>query len=91
MLTSSLIEGLLDGIMITLVLVMMLLYSPMLSLVVFSVVALYALLRWIFYWPMRRLTEESIVTSANENSVFMESIRGIQSLNLFGQQTERLN
>ncbi|MCL4410308.1 MAG: peptidase domain-containing ABC transporter [Gammaproteobacteria bacterium] len=89
--TSSLIEGILDGIMIILVLVMMLLYSPMLSFVVFTVVALYGLLRWLFYWPMRRLTEESIVTAANENSVFMESIRGIQSLKLFGQQTERLN
>ena len=90
-LTSSLIEGILDGLMIVLVLVMMLLYSPMLSLVVFAVVILYALLRWAFYWPMRQLTEESIITSAKENSVFMETIRGIQSLKLFGQQNERLN
>ncbi|MCC5854003.1 MAG: ATP-binding cassette domain-containing protein, partial [Alkalimonas sp.] len=90
-LTSSLIEGILDGLMIVLVLVMMLLYSPMLSLVVFAVVVLYALLRWAFYWPMRQLTEESIVTSAKEDSVFMETIRGIQSLKLFGQQNERLN
>ncbi|MEN3158810.1 peptidase domain-containing ABC transporter [Alkalimonas sp. NCh-2] len=90
-LTNSLIEGILDGLMIVLVLVMMLLYSPMLSLVVFAVVVMYALLRWAFYWPMRQLTEESIVTSAKEDSVFMETIRGIQSLKLFGQQNERLN
>ncbi|WP_333608689.1 peptidase domain-containing ABC transporter [Arsukibacterium sp.] len=91
LLTTSLVEGLLDGIMVVIVFAMMYLYSPQLSLVVVAVVLLYALARWAFYWPMRKLTEESIITSAKEQSVFMESIRGIQSLKLFGQEVQRLN
>jgi ATP-binding cassette, subfamily B, bacterial CvaB/MchF/RaxB len=91
LLTNSLVEGLLDGIMVVFVFAMMYLYSAQLSLVVVLVVALYALLRWAFYWPMRQLTEENIVTGAKESSVFMETIRGMQSIKLFGQQTQRLN
>ena len=91
LLTTSLVEGLLDGIMVVIVFAMMYLYSPQLSFVVVIVVLLYTLVRWAFYWPMRKLTEESIVTSANEQSVFMESIRGIQSLKLYGQEVQRLN
>ena len=91
LLTTSLVEGLLDGIMVVIVFAMMYLYSPQLSLVVVVVVLLYALVRWAFYWPMHKLTEESIITSAKEQSVFMESIRGIQSLKLFGQEVQRLN
>lgn len=91
LLTNSLIEGLLDGIMVVIVFAMMYLYSPQLSLVVVLVVALYALIRWVFYWPMRQLTEENIVAGAKEDSVFMETIRGMQSIKLFGKQTQRLN
>ena len=91
LLTTSLVEGLLDGIMVVIVFAMMYLYSPQLSLVVVLVVILYALLRWAFFWPMRQLTEESIVAGAKEQSVFMESIRGYQALKLFGQETQRLN
>lgn len=91
LLTSSLVEGLLDGIMVVIVFAMMYLYSPQLSLIVVLVVIMYALLRWAFFWPMRQLTEESIVAGAKEQSVFMESIRGYQALKLFGQETQRLN
>ncbi len=91
LLTNSLVEGILDGIMVVIVFAMMYLYSPQLSLVVVLVVALYALIRWAFYWPMRQLTEENIVAGAKEDSVFMETIRGMQSIKLFGQQTQRLN
>ncbi|GAB59881.1 peptidase domain-containing ABC transporter [Rheinheimera nanhaiensis] len=91
LLTNSLVEGILDGIMVVIVFAMMYLYSPQLSLVVVIVVMLYGLIRWAFYWPMRQLTEESIVAGAKEDSVFMETIRGMQSIKLFGQQTQRLN
>ncbi|GGW70280.1 peptidase domain-containing ABC transporter [Alishewanella tabrizica] len=91
LLTTSLISGLLDGIMVVIVFAMMYLYSPQLSLIVILVVLLYSLLRWAFFWPMRQLTEESIVAEAKEQSVFMESIRGYQALKLFGQETQRLS
>lgn len=91
LLTNSLVEGVIDGIMAIAVLVMMYLYSPQLSLVVGIAVLLYALLRWALYRPLHQLTEASIVASAKEQSNFMETVRGMQSIKLFGLQTQRLN
>ncbi|MEW5683130.1 MAG: peptidase domain-containing ABC transporter [Pseudomonadota bacterium] len=91
LLTNSLVEGVIDGIMAIAVLVMMYLYSPQLSLVVGIAVLIYALLRWALYRPLHQLTEASIVASAKEQSNFMETVRGMQSIKLFGLQTQRLN
>lgn len=91
LLTNSLVEGVIDGIMAITVLVMMYLYSPQLSLVVGIAVLIYGLLRWALYKPLHHLTEASIVASAKEQSNFMETVRGMQSIKLFGQQTQRLN
>lgn len=91
LLTNSLVEGVIDGIMAIAVLVMMYLYSPQLSLVVGVAVLIYALLRWALYRPLHQLTEASIVASAKEQSNFMETVRGMQSIKLFGLQAQRLN
>lgn len=91
LLTTSLVEGLIDGIMAIGVLVMMYLYSPLLAAVVLSAVLLYALLRWLLYKPMRERTEASIMASAKEQSNFMETVRGMQSVKLFGKQSQRLS
>ena len=52
-------------------------------------VALYTLVRVIFYLPVKYLTEERIVADANEHSHFMESVRAIQTLKLFEKESER--
>src|SRR5690606_26517779 len=91
LMTTSLVEGVIDGIMAITVLVMMFIYSPQLALVVIGAVVLYALLRWALYKPLRERTEASIIASAKEQSNFMETVRGMQSIKLFGQQSQRLN
>lgn len=91
LMTNSLVEGLIDGIMASCVLVMMYVYSPKLATVVLGTVLLYGLLRWGLYRPMRNRTEASIMAVAKEQSNFMETVRGMQSIKLFGQQSQRLN
>ncbi|MFU8784819.1 peptidase domain-containing ABC transporter [Aliidiomarina sp.] len=91
LLTNSLVEGIIDGLMAVTVLVMMFLYSPKLAVVVLLTVLLYAAIRFILYRPLHQLTEASIMAGAKEQSNFMESVRGMQSIKLFGQQTERLS
>jgi ATP-binding cassette subfamily B protein RaxB len=39
--------------------------------------------------PFRRLNEEQMIASAKESSNFMESIRGIQSIKIFGKEVQR--
>jgi ATP-binding cassette subfamily B protein RaxB len=88
-LTSSFIEAIIDGVMALATLAMMLVYSAWLTAVALAAVALYGLLRWGFYDPLRRATEEHIVHSAKQQSHFLETVRGVQSIKLFGRQEER--
>ena len=89
LLTSSLVETLVDGLMALITLIVMMIYSPMLGIIVVTSAILYAGIRFAWYLPFRQLTEEGIVTKAKESSHFMESIRGIQSIKIFGQETPR--
>ncbi len=88
-LTTGIIETIIDGLMALATLVMIFLYSPKLSAIVVLAVALYALLRLALYRPLRQLSEETIVAKAKEQSNFMESVRGMQSIKLFGREVQR--
>ncbi|WEF31567.1 peptidase domain-containing ABC transporter [Pseudoduganella chitinolytica] len=88
-LTGLLVESALDGIMALLALGIMLAYSPYLSAVVMAGVAVYALLRWAFYQPFQEASQEQIILSAKENSHFLETVRAIPAIKLFGRDAER--
>ncbi|HET9469910.1 MAG TPA: cysteine peptidase family C39 domain-containing protein, partial [Usitatibacter sp.] len=69
-LTSSFVEAIIDGAMAAATFAMMVVYSaPLAGLAVAAVVA-YGLLRWAFYDPLRRATEEHIVHTARQQSHF---------------------
>lgn len=88
-LTTSFVEAIIDGIMAMATLAMMLIYSPMLTLITIIAVALYGVLRWVFYEPFKRAHEEQLIHSSKQQSHFLETIRGVQSIKLFGRQEER--
>jgi ATP-binding cassette, subfamily B, bacterial CvaB/MchF/RaxB len=88
-LTTAVIEAVLDGIMAVAALTMMLIYAPALSGVVIAAVVAYGLLRWAAYRPFRDAASERLVISAKENSHFLETLRAITPLKLFGREEER--
>jgi ATP-binding cassette, subfamily B, bacterial CvaB/MchF/RaxB len=88
-LTSSFVEALIDGVMAVATLAMMFVYSAVLTCAALAAVALYGLSRWLFYDPLKRATEEHIVHTAKQQSHFLETVRGVQSIKLFGRQEER--
>ncbi len=88
-LTSQFVEGLIDGVMVLGTLGLMLLYSPRLSAVAGVAVGLYVLLRWAIYHALKAATAEQIVHAAKQQTHFMESVRGVQSVRLFGRGGER--
>ncbi len=90
-LTSGLIAVFLDGIMMIGMLGLIVIYSPLLASIVFVSLSLYAIIRIISYNMLKQKIEESIVKKANESSVFMESIRGILAIKLFGKESQRQN
>jgi ATP-binding cassette subfamily B protein RaxB len=89
LMTTGLIETVVDGLMTISTLIMMFIYSPLLGSIVLGVVTLYAVLRFAMYQPFKKLTEESIVANAKENSNFMETVRAAQSIKLFGRESQR--
>lgn len=89
--TNNLVESIIDGLMAIVVLVVMFMYSPALAFVVIGVTTLYALSRALLYQPLQNRNEAAIMAQAKEQSNFMETVRGMQSIKLFGHQTQRLN
>ena len=89
LLTKGVIEAVIDGLMAITTLVMIFLYSPKLSVVVLIAIALYAIFRVAMYRPLRQMSEEVIVNQAKEQSNFMETVRGIQTIKLFGREVQR--
>ncbi|MFK7088109.1 peptidase domain-containing ABC transporter [Chromobacterium violaceum] len=88
-LTTQFVEGVIDGLLVIATLIVMLLYSAPLAAVSLIAVALYALLRWSIFRALREATAEQIIHASRQNTHFIESARGAQSVRLFGRQEER--
>lgn len=88
-LTTSFVEGLIDGLMAVVTLGMMLLYSWKLALVTLLAMLLYLGLRALAFRPMRDGTERKLVAAAKQQTHLLESIRGIQSVKLAGVEQRR--
>lgn len=87
--TNGLIAAIIDGLMAILTLALMFYYSVSLGFIVVAVVISYALIRYFFYSPFKRINEESIVVAAKESSHFIESVRAIQTIKIFQKETDR--
>ena len=88
-LTTSFIEAMVDGLMAITTLLMLLLYSGQLGTLVCGVAALYGLLRFALYGPLRQAQEEHIVRAAKQQSNLLETVRGVQSVKLLDRQHHR--
>ncbi len=88
-LTSAFVETLFDGLLVILTLVLMFVYSPTLAWVAVVAVLLYLAVRLLWYRPFYAANEEALVRDASQSSHFLESIRGMRAIQLFGRQTQR--
>jgi ATP-binding cassette, subfamily B, bacterial CvaB/MchF/RaxB len=87
--TTSFLAAMLDGVMALTTLAMMFIYSSTLGWIALGAVLLYGLLRIARYDALRMASEGLIVRSARQQTHFMETIRGIQAIKLFGRQADR--
>lgn len=88
-LTTSFVEALIDGLMAVVTLALMLVYSWKLALVTVLAVLLYAAIRALAWRPLRDGTEQQLVTSAKQQTHLLESLRGMQSLKVAGEESRR--
>jgi ATP-binding cassette subfamily B protein RaxB len=87
--TIQFVEGIIDGILVLGTLVMMCLYSLQLAAVACCAVVLYVVLRALIFSPLKEATSEQIIHAAKQQTHFLESVRGVQSIRLFGRNDER--
>ncbi len=88
-LTTSFIQSVIDGLLVVGTLAMMLWYSPKLALIACIASAIYGLQRMALFRGLRGVTAEHIIQSANQQTHFLETVRGVQSIRLFGREADR--
>jgi ATP-binding cassette subfamily B protein RaxB len=87
--TTGPVSTLVDGIMGPLLVVMMFLYSPLLAAICLVTTALYAVARTVAHRLYWRANEEAVVFAAQENSHFIETLRGMPSIKSLGIERQR--
>ncbi|WP_247997786.1 peptidase domain-containing ABC transporter [Brucella tritici] len=87
--TSDVVSAALDGILIILALILIAIYSPVIFAVVLSACLLYALIRIATYQRARRVTVDAISQEAIQHSHFLETIRSMVNVKLFGIENRR--
>jgi ATP-binding cassette subfamily B protein RaxB len=87
--TIQFVEGVIDGVLVIGTFVMMCLYSLKLAVVACCAVVLYVALRVLIFAPLKEATSEQIIHAAKQQTHFLESVRGVQSVRLFGRNDER--
>ncbi|WEF32203.1 peptidase domain-containing ABC transporter [Pseudoduganella chitinolytica] len=88
-LSAGLIEAVLDGLFSIVVIFVMLTYDVWLATIVLSSAIIYALYRAAGYRSLLRLNEELLQADAAQQNFLQESIRGLQTIKLFGKQADR--
>jgi len=89
LIASQIAEGIFDGLLVIVTLVAMGFYNLLLSALALIAVVIYTLMRWIVFRSLRAATAEQIIKAAKQQTIFIESVRGIQAIRLFNGERER--
>lgn len=84
-LTTRVVEVILDGLMATLTLAVMLVYSIKLSAIVLAAFLIYVLVRVLSYRVQFEATSQQVIASAQQQSRFLEAVRGSTTIRLHNQ------
>jgi len=88
-LTTTFVEAFIDGLMSVVTLGLMLLYSWKLASVTIVAVLVYLGARWIAYGAMNARAEHHLISAARQESHLLESLRGIHSIKVAGEEPNR--
>lgn len=88
-LTRGVVAALIDGAMAVVAIIILLLYSPLLTAVVVGAVAVNLALAFAIFPALKARTEEQIIESAREQSHIMESVRAATTIKIMGREAER--
>lgn len=87
--TRGVIAAIIDGLMAVVAIIILLLYSPILTAVVVGAVAINLILAFALFPAMKARTEEQIIERAREQSHIMETVRAATTIKVMGREAER--
>jgi ATP-binding cassette subfamily B protein RaxB len=87
--TSSIASFIVDGVMAGIVLCIMFYYHSLLALFSLGSVSLYLGVRYVWYKPLRTKELSKTNAAAIQHSFFLESIRGVKTVQLFSMESAR--
>lgn len=88
-LTTQFVEGVVDGMLVIGTLLAMLSYGASLAVPAGAAIIVYASLRFALIGRIRDAAAEQMVRTAKQQTIFLESARGVQAIRLFGRTDER--
>ena len=88
-LTDKIIEGVIDGLMVLVTLVAMSFYSIKLALISLIFFFVYAVVRYFCFKSEKLANKKEILSKVKEDSFFLETMRTIESVKIYGGQNER--
>jgi len=88
-LINGVVKTFIDGVMAIIMLILMFVYSPLLTAVVLIALSLYLTINMVLFRRMRLINEEVIQASAKENTNFIETVRGILPIKAFADEANR--
>lgn len=89
-LTSSFIDGLLNGLLSVFILVVLFAYSPLIAMMVAGVFGIYLACRVASLRQLWASNEKLLGWTAREHTLLVESVRGAQSLKMLGAEYDRV-
>ena len=89
--TTDFINAVLDGLMVIINMMVMVIYSYLLTSVVLFTLSLYLLIRYASYRFLKKQTESSIHQHARSSSQFLETLQGILPIKAFLKEGVRFN
>ncbi|ASQ44612.1 peptidase domain-containing ABC transporter [Legionella clemsonensis] len=89
--STDFVNAVLDGLMLIINLLVILLYSYLLTSVVLFSLSLCLIIRYLFYYSLRKETEASIVQHAKSASVFLETLQAIIPIKSFAKERVRFH
>ena len=88
-LSTTFVETFIDGLMVIATISVMAFYSVKLTVIVLGAAAIYAMLRWYFYYPQRFATDEQLAHEAKASTHFIETLRGMMAIKLNLRENDR--
>jgi len=87
--TTRFVEIILDGVMAVLTFCVLFLYSPSMSALTVGAVLMYGVLRLLYFQIYRNANLSQILSTAKQQGVLMESMRGVQTIRLHNNEPSR--